>query len=99
MVKNLVLSGGSMKGLAYIGMIKCIEEYDIVKKIDNFIGTSIGACVCFCLMIGFTYEELYDVFINLDINKARNINVDNILNFGTTYGVDNGEFYYIRRII
>jgi len=91
MVKNLVLSGGSMKGLAYIGMIKCIEEYDIVKKIDNFIGTSIGACVCFCLLIGFTYEELYDVFINLDINKARNINVDNILNFGTTYGVDNGE--------
>ncbi len=91
MVKNLVLSGGSMKGLAYIGMIKCIEEYDIVKKIDNFVGTSIGACVCFCLMIGFTYEELYDVFINLDINKARNINVDNILNFGTTYGVDNGE--------
>ena len=72
-------------------MIKCIEEYDIVKKIDNFIGTSIGACVCFCLLIGFTYEELYDVFINLDINKARNINVDNILNFGTTYGVDNGE--------
>ena len=56
MVKNLVLSGGSMKGLAYIGMIKCIEEYDIVKKIDNFVGTSIGACVCFCLMIGFTYE-------------------------------------------
>ena len=91
MVKNLVLSGGSMKGLAYIGMIKCIEEYDIVKKIDNFVGTSIGACVCFCLMIGFTYEELYDVLINLDINKARNINVDNILNFGTTYGVDNGE--------
>lgn len=91
MVKNLVLSGGSMKGLAYIGMIKCIEEYNIVTKIDNFIGTSIGACVCFCLMIGFTYEELYDVFINLDINKARNINVDNILNFGTTYGVDNGE--------
>lgn len=91
MVKNLVLSGGSMKGLAYIGMIKCIEEYNIVKKIDNFIGTSIGACVCFCLLIGFTYEELYDVFINLDINKARNINVDNILNFGTTYGVDNGE--------
>jgi len=91
MVKNLVLSGGSMKGLAYIGMIKCIEEYDIVKKIDNFVGTSIGACVCFCLLIGYTYEELYDVFINLDINKARNINVDNILNFGTTYGVDNGE--------
>ena len=50
MVKNLVLSGGSMKGLAYIGMIKCIEEYDIVKKIDNFVGTSIGACVCFCLI-------------------------------------------------
>jgi NTE family protein len=91
MVKNLILSGGSMKGLAYIGMIKCIEEYNIVKSIDNYVGTSIGACVCFCLLIGYTYEELYDVFINLDINKARNIQIDNILNFGNTYGVDNGD--------
>ena len=86
-----MLSGGSMKGLAYIGMIKCIEEYNIVKSIDNYVGTSIGACVCFCLLIGYTYEELYDVFINLDINKARNIQIDNILNFGNTYGVDNGD--------
>ena len=85
MVKNLILSGGSMKGLA------CIEEYNIVKSIDNYVGTSIGACVCFCLLIGYTYEELYDVFINLDINKARNIQIDNILNFGNTYGVDNGD--------
>lgn len=72
-------------------MIKCIEEYNIVKSIDNYVGTSIGACVCFCLLIGYTYEELYDVFINLDINKARNIQIDNILNFGNTYGVDNGD--------
>lgn len=91
MVKNLVLSGGSMKGLAYIGMIKCIEEYKLVDNIENYIGTSIGACVCFCLLIGYKYEELYDVFINLDINKARNIQIDNILNFGNTYGLDNGE--------
>ena len=49
-------------------MIKCIEEYKLVKNIENYIGTSTGACVCFVyLLILF---KTYDVFINLDINKA-----------------------------
>ena len=69
MVKNLILSGGSMKGLAYIGMIKCIEEYNIVKSIDNYVGTSIGACVCFCLLI---------VSTALGLAKSSLINLANV---------------------
>ena len=33
MYENIVLSGGSIKGYAYLGILKCLEEYDIVKNI------------------------------------------------------------------
>jgi NTE family protein len=91
MLKHLVLSGGSMKGLAYLGAIKYLEENDLISSIETFCGTSVGSCVVFYLLLGYNFTELYDVFYNLDINKARNVTPENILNFCDEYGLDKGE--------
>lgn len=91
MIENLVLSGGSMRGLAYLGSIKYLEETGILNSIKNFSGTSIGSCVAFYLLLGYTYTELYDVFAHLDLNKARSITPENIFNFCDDYGIDKGE--------
>lgn len=42
---GLVLSGGGCKGLAHLGILKALEEYQI--PIDRICGTSIGAIVAF----------------------------------------------------
>ena len=34
MIKNIVLSGGEMMGLCYIGVLKFFEENNIIQHID-----------------------------------------------------------------
>jgi NTE family protein len=56
MKKVLVLGGGGIKGLAHIGAWKAIQEAGI--RVDEIIGTSIGALVAVCLGAGQDWEEL-----------------------------------------
>ncbi len=41
--KNLVLEGGGIRGLAYPGALKVLEEKGIIKNIERVAGTSAGA--------------------------------------------------------
>ena len=57
---GLALSGGGAKGLAHIGVIKALEENDI--PIDYVSGTSIGSIVGMLYCIGYSPEEMIEVF-------------------------------------
>ena len=43
MIKNIVFSGGGLKGWAYIGTIKALNEVVKLKDIEQIVGVSIGA--------------------------------------------------------
>jgi len=53
---GLVLSGGGVKGIAHIGVIKALEDNDI--PIDYIAGTSMGAIVGGLYAMGYTPEEM-----------------------------------------
>lgn len=53
---GLVLSGGGAKGLAHIGVIQALEEYQI--PIDYIGGTSIGAVVGGLYAMGMSTDEM-----------------------------------------
>ena len=55
----LVLSGGGIKGLIYIGIFKYFEEINIMKNIDTFVGASAGALFSVLYSIGYTSKQLY----------------------------------------
>ncbi len=57
---GVVLSGGGAKGLAHIGVIKALEENDI--PIDYITGTSIGAIVGGAYAIGYSPEQMQELF-------------------------------------
>ena len=42
-IDTLVFSGGGAKGLYYIGILKKLEELNIINNINSIAGTSIGA--------------------------------------------------------
>ena len=42
-VKNIIFSGGGLKGWAYIGVIKSLNENISFKNIEQIIGVSIGS--------------------------------------------------------
>ena len=91
MIQNLVISGGSIKGFIFIGAIKYLEEVDILKNINTFTGTSIGACLSLCLNLNFSANELIEIFINVDIDTYKNINIEDIFNFTKDYGLNDGS--------
>jgi len=91
MIENLVISGGAMRGFCFIGAIKYLEEIDILKNIKTFTGTSIGGCLALLLTLNYSSKELIEIFTNVDIEKYRDINIDNILHFFENYGIDDGK--------
>lgn len=54
-VYGLVLSGGGVRGAAHLGLMKALEEYDIVP--DYISGSSMGAIVGAFYAAGYSYQE------------------------------------------
>ena len=61
---GLVLSGGGAKGLTHIGIIRALEENGI--PIDYITGTSIGAIVGSLYAMGYSPDEMEELFRSED---------------------------------
>lgn len=80
--KNLVFSGGGIKGIAYLGAIKAIEEKNLLSEIKGYAGASAGAITAALLAIGMTSEELNRYMIDFNYNmllKKSNVNIEKIV--------------------
>ena len=64
---GLVLSGGGAKGLSHIGVIKALEENNI--PIDYICGTSMGAIVGGLYAIGYTTDEMIELFAGKEFDS------------------------------
>ncbi len=57
---GVAFSGGGVKGAAHIGVLKALEENNI--KIDAVSGTSAGSIVASLFAMGYTPEEMINLF-------------------------------------
>ena len=84
----LILSGGSFKGFAYIGVVKALKYLDLLKNINVFIGTSVGSIFSLLLSLTSCIEEI-ETFINkCDLNSLLNTNIKNLFYY---YGLNDGN--------
>tara|TARA_B100001093_G_scaffold311805_1_gene297582 strand:- start:833 stop:1789 length:957 start_codon:yes stop_codon:yes gene_type:complete len=80
-LKNLVLSGGGVTALGFLGILKLLYEYDLIKEIEHYVGTSMGAIICYLLTIGFNHNELLEFSKLFNFSKiTEDIKLDNFLN-------------------
>lgn len=66
----LAIEGGGSKGIAYAGVVRRLEEKDIMKDIKKFAGTSAGAQVALYLATGHTSKELSEINANMDWDRV-----------------------------
>ena len=85
---TLVLSGGGIKGISHIGVLKVLEEYKYIQHIKHFIGTSIGALIACLYIIGYSVDQLKQFAIEFKFEKLTKKSFVGIV---TQYGMDNGE--------
>lgn len=94
MIKNLIISAGSMKTISSIGCVKYLEQYQMLKNVSTYVGTSAGAIMCLFLILGFSTEEIRD-FLKSHIFKKgfHQLTMDELysLEFLQTFGLDSGE--------
>lgn len=85
---KLVISGGSQKGLSYVGMLRYFEEIKIHTNFTEVVGTSIGSLFGLLFVIGYTSTELINFFMNYHFDIEKDISV---MNFIENYGFSKGE--------
>jgi predicted acylesterase/phospholipase RssA len=65
----LVMKGGGVKGVAYVGALQVLEEYGY--EFNHFVGTSAGAITAALLAVGYTSTELGEILAKTDFRKFK----------------------------
>ena len=67
--RNLVFEGAGLRGIAYSGAVKELEQRNILKDVQRVGGTSSGAIVALLLSIGYTSNEISSIVSNTPYQK------------------------------
>lgn len=94
----LILSGGGIKGITHLGVLKALEELDMLKDITTIAAASVGAIVGGLFVVGYTPDEMWEFTKCFDFGKLKDISFSNILD---TFGIDSGSNveYLLKRMI
>jgi predicted acylesterase/phospholipase RssA len=85
-VDKLVLSGGGVKGIAYIGVFRRLRELSI--DIREICAVSVGSIMGLLYLLGYSDKELRDEIKGQDFDSLKDINIGNFL---SRYGIDTGK--------
>lgn len=69
--ENLCFEGGGVRGYAYIGVIKALQDEGILSQTKRYAGTSVGALFALLLAANFTVDEIIDVKDKLDFSSLK----------------------------
>ena len=79
MIKNIVLSGGGIKGIPILGSLKYLNETNRLNNIKQYAGSSIGAIIAALIIIGYEIEEIIQIILDFDLNKIIDLDINNII--------------------
>lgn len=87
--RNIVLSGGGLLGLSYLGFHKYMKDNCPCgfENIENILGVSAGAIYSLYLICGLDYNTIKEEIINMDMDTILDVTVDDIINLKDTKGV------------
>jgi len=78
---TLVLSGGGIKGFCLLGGVQAVLDLGLLKNINTFVGTSVGAIIGYLLAIGYTpIEIIVNLYTNRWLEKMQYFNLVAMIN-------------------
>ena len=87
MINKIVFSGGGINGIIFLGVVKYLEENNLLKHINTYVGTSFGSFISALLCLNYSYLELKELILSIDLIQLQNYNINNLF---INYGIDNG---------
>lgn len=89
----MVFSGGGVKGLTYVGVLKYFQEHKgegdcVLSNIKEYIGCSIGAFTALMFLLGYKNNELEEIIDKINFKRLVDYKISN---FFETYGLEQGK--------
>ena len=95
MFNALIFEGGGVLGISYLGIIKYLNEKNMLKNIKKFGGSSVGSQVALLLALDYKYEELLSIMKSLPLDEFKDGNfgfIRNLYRFFVNYGYYKGDY-------
>ncbi len=96
-VTNLVFEGGGIRGLAFGGVMKLMEEHNLLQFITKLAGSSAGAIFATGIAVGYKAQEMIDIMTQKDFNEFKDsspIVVLDLLRLLTQFGIYKGDAFF-----
>lgn len=90
-ITNLVLEGGGVKGIAYVGALEVLDDLSMLDKIENVAGTSAGAITACLIALRYSAGDIKKIVFDLDFNSFEDHK--NPLRIATKYGLYAGDAF------
>lgn len=91
---NLVFEGGGVKGVAYAGALRVLEDAGIRKQVTAVAGTSAGAITAALVAAGYTSDELAATMLALDLTRFEDGRLEGPTRLIEKYGWYRGEVFH-----
>lgn len=82
-----VFGGGGARGVSYAGTVRAIEELGIFPT--TIAGSSVGAVFAGLMAVGYTAQELKEIFMQVNFELFRDIH----FGFGRDFALSKGEIF------
>jgi NTE family protein len=99
----LVLSGGGVKGISFVGALWELNKMGVIYdennklKLKGFAAASAGSIIATLLAVGYSIDELNKIMLDLDFANIVDDKIGYIrdsYNFITKYGICKGQYLY-----
>lgn len=93
-ITHLILSGGGMRGVMFIGALRYLYIENLHRNITHIAGTSVGSIIGLAIALKFTIEELENVILKGKQNtKLCNIPYKNCIKLITECGLTDVDIF------
>lgn len=70
----IVIGGGGLKGLAFLGAIQYFQECGLLNNVKMYAGTSAGSIISLLLVLGISPKEQLEMNVNSTFLKTKPLN-------------------------
>ncbi len=94
--KNLVFEGGGIRGIAYAGALKSLEEKGVLAGVERVAGTSAGSIIGLMVSVGYTAAEVDSIMTSLRIeqfNDGKGGLIGKYTRVKRFYGIHKGDVF------
>lgn len=96
-IKNLVFEGGGIRGLAFGGSVKYLEEMDVMKNVKGLAGSSAGSIIAAGLAVGYNSKDIISIMSDTDFEDFKDDSwgiMSDIWRLKNEYGFYKGDKFH-----